>query len=212
MLKKSITYKNFNGEEETEVFYFHIGQAALIEMQFSHPEGMGEYMQQVMEEGDRGKIYHVIKQFVDSSIGIKSPDGKRFITNDMARENFMSTPAYDALIMELCTNEEKAAEFINGVVPQGLVEEVQSLTKAQEVQRNVEARQARTGHSQSHPPDEVAQPQTPLPEADPTAIEPGRNVFENNSSEPRVLTQEEFSEMDSDELKSGLATGKYKLQ
>ena len=33
MLKKSITYKNLNGQEVTEEFYFHLSKADFIEME-----------------------------------------------------------------------------------------------------------------------------------------------------------------------------------
>lgn len=224
MLKKSITYKDFNDEEVTEDFYFYIGQAKLIEMQVAYPEGLNEFMMAAFRAEDKKQIYRIIQDFVLNSAGIKSPDGRKFISNERTREDFQSSAAYDALIMELVTDAEKAANFINGVIPQGLRQEAERLTKAQEVQRNVQARQGRPSHPQGHPSDSAAKPQTPNleehPEADPTAVEPDageakRNVFESGSEpkqEVRILTQDEVREMDFPELKDGLATGRYKLQ
>ena len=46
MLKKTITYKNlFTEEEETEVFFFHLSQAELIELEMSKKDGFVETMQ-----------------------------------------------------------------------------------------------------------------------------------------------------------------------
>ena len=49
-----------------------------------------------------------------------------------------------------------------------------------------------------------------------TAVQPlpsgqARNVFEHVQPDVVMLTPEAVAEMDSDELKSGLATGRYKL-
>ena len=51
--------------------------------------------------------------------GEKSPDGKRFIKNQELRDAFAQTEAYSDLFMELATDAEAAARFINGIVPQG---------------------------------------------------------------------------------------------
>jgi hypothetical protein len=181
VLKKSIKYTDFNGEEQTEDFYFHLSKADLIGMEFSaHGEGgLQVHLQKIAEAEDGKQIWEFLESLVAKSYGMKSPDGKRFVKNDQLMENFKSTAAYSELIMELCLDAGKAAEFVNGIVPAGLAEDVARLQETPAV---------------------ADQAVPASPEADPTAIE------------PHVLTQAEVLEMDSDELKSGLATGRYKLQ
>jgi hypothetical protein len=57
---------------------------------------------------------------INKSYGVKSPDGRRFMKKPEYLEEFMETPAYSILYMDLATNEEAAAEFINKVVPTNL--------------------------------------------------------------------------------------------
>lgn len=51
------------------------------------------------------------------SYGEKSPDGKRFVKSEELSTAFSQTEAYSQLYMELATDADKAAEFINGVIP-----------------------------------------------------------------------------------------------
>jgi hypothetical protein len=51
---------------------------------------------------------------------VRSEDGKRFIKNDQLREEFTQTAAYDALFMELATDEDAAANFIQGILPKDM--------------------------------------------------------------------------------------------
>ena len=60
-----------------------------------------------------------LKALEDILYGEKSPDGKRFIKNQELRDAFAQTEAYSDLFMELATDAEAAARFINGIVPQG---------------------------------------------------------------------------------------------
>ena len=55
--------------------------------------------------------------------GVKSDDGKRFIKNERLREEFASSEAYSVLFMEIVTDADAAAKFINAVIPAGLIEE-----------------------------------------------------------------------------------------
>ena len=52
-----------------------------------------------------------------AAYGKKSPDGRRFIKNNEIREEFTQTEAYSIIFMELATDADKAAEFINGIIP-----------------------------------------------------------------------------------------------
>jgi hypothetical protein len=57
----------------------------------------------------------------------KSPDGKRFIKNDEMREEFQQTAAYSALFMELATDDKAAADFVNGIIPKDMAEQISQI-------------------------------------------------------------------------------------
>ena len=123
MLKKTITYTDFNGEEVSEDFFFHLSKAELVELEMSHQGGLQEAIRKIAEAEDGKAIIAEFKNIILSSYGQRSTDGRRFIKNQTLREEFESTEAYSTLFMELVTDADKASEFVRGVIPQDLAEE-----------------------------------------------------------------------------------------
>lgn len=117
MLKKSITYTDYNGNKRTENFYFNLSKAEIMEMELSTSGGLAESIQRIVDAQDSPAIVKTFKDLVLKAYGIKSDDGKRFIKSDEIATAFSQTEAYSQLFMELATDADKAAEFINGIVP-----------------------------------------------------------------------------------------------
>ena len=117
MLKKTITYTDYNGNERTEDFYFNLTKAELSEMELSINGGMTEWIQQIINTHDNAEIVKIFKKIILASYGEKSTDGKRFIKSNELREAFEQTEAYSELFMELLGNEDTAAAFIKGIIP-----------------------------------------------------------------------------------------------
>lgn len=129
MLKKSITYTDYNGNKRTENFYFNLSKAEIMEMELSTSGGLAESIQRIVDAQDSPAIVKTFKDLVLKAYGIKSDDGKRFIKSDEIATAFSQTEAYSQLFMELATDADKAAEFINGIVPtMGTNNEAQYLT------------------------------------------------------------------------------------
>ena len=121
MLKKTITYKDYNDVERTEDFYFNLNKAELMEMEMSTTGGLAEMIQTIVQTQDAPAIIKVFKDLVLKAYGEKSADGKRFMkVNDAGSRlsvAFSQTEAYSQLFMELATDADKASEFVNGIVP-----------------------------------------------------------------------------------------------
>ena len=118
MIKKTITYVDYNGTERTEDFYFNLSKAELMEMEMGTKGGLTEELQRIINAQDTPEIIKVFKGLLLKSYGQKSPDGKRFIKNDTLREEFSQTEAYSQLFMELATDADAASAFINGIIPE----------------------------------------------------------------------------------------------
>ena len=118
MLKKTITYTDYNGETRKEDFYFNMTRAEVTEMELSIEGGLSAMIQRVTEEKDVPAIIQIFKDLVLRSYGKKSPDGRRFIKSKELSEEFSQTEAYSDLFMELATDSAKAAAFVNGIMPQ----------------------------------------------------------------------------------------------
>lgn len=117
MITKEITYIDYNGTERKEKFYFNLTKAELMEMEMSTSGGLAEYIKRITEAQDAPSIMRVFKDLILRAYGEKSADGKRFIKSEALRNEFSQTEAYSQLFMELATDADKAAAFINGVVP-----------------------------------------------------------------------------------------------
>lgn len=118
MLKKVITYTDYDGKERTETFYFNLTKAEVAEMELSIDGGLVQKIEKVVSSDDYKEIWAIFKDFIFKSYGEKSPDGKRFVKSKEISEGFLQTEAFSELFMELTTNAEAAAAFVNGIVPQ----------------------------------------------------------------------------------------------
>lgn len=120
MFKNTITYKDYNDVERTEDFYFNLTEAELMEMEMGTTGGYAESVKKIIAAKDVPTIMKIFKELLLKAYGEKSADGKRFIKNDQLREEFSQTEAYSKMFMELATDAEKGAEFINKIMPSDL--------------------------------------------------------------------------------------------
>lgn len=117
MLKKTITYTDYNGVERTEDHYFNLTKAEVVEMEMGVSGGYTEMINRVISAQDAPTIMKTFKEFISKSYGIKSLDGIRFEKSDEISRAFMQTEAYSVLFMELCTDAGAAAAFVNAIIP-----------------------------------------------------------------------------------------------
>lgn len=117
MLKKTISYTDYDGNLRTEDFYFNLSKAEVTEMELSAEGGLSKMLEKIVASQDSKRIMEIFKDIILKAYGEKSPDGKRFIKNQELREGFAQTEAYSELFMELATNADAASSFINGIVP-----------------------------------------------------------------------------------------------
>lgn len=120
MLKKTITYIDYNGSERTEDFYFNLSKAEVMEMEMSTSGGLAEMITKIVAAQDAPAIIKIFKDLVLKAYGEKSPDGKRFIKSEEIATAFSQTEAYSQLFMELATDADAAAAFVNGIVPKDI--------------------------------------------------------------------------------------------
>ena len=117
MLKKTITYNDYNGTERTEDFYFNLTKAEIMEMEMSTSGGLAEMITKIVATKDAPAIIKIFKELILKAYGEKSPDGKRFIKSEEISTAFSQTEAYAQLFMELATDADAASTFVNGIVP-----------------------------------------------------------------------------------------------
>lgn len=131
MLKKTITYVDYDGNKRTEEHYFNLSKAELTEMEMSENGGFDKFIEQIVKTENNKEIYRLFKEIVLMSYGEKSYDGKHFIKKKTVdgqtvylRDQFEQTEAFSELIMELFSSENAAADFISQVIPKELSEQM----------------------------------------------------------------------------------------
>lgn len=117
MLKKTIKYEDYNGNEITEDFYFNLTKAEVTEMELSKAGGLGAHIERIVAAKDTPSIIKEFKELILKSYGVKSEDGKRFIKSEELSLAFSQTEAYTELFMELASDADAASAFINGIMP-----------------------------------------------------------------------------------------------
>lgn len=119
MLKKDITYTDFNGEQQTETFYFNLTKAEALELEVSTKDknGFSGLLKSIVASEDPYEMLAIFKKIILLAYGVRSDDGKLFIKNEKLRDEFTQHAAFSELYMGFLTNADEATTFINGILP-----------------------------------------------------------------------------------------------
>lgn len=117
MLKRTIKFTDFDGVEREEDFYFNLTKSELIKLEASEEGGLQAKLERITKSPNGKEIMAYFNQIIMESYGEKSEDGRRFVKSPEISKAFSETPAYDELFMELVTDADKAAAFVNGIIP-----------------------------------------------------------------------------------------------
>ena len=117
MTKETITYTDLNGVQRTEDFYFDLSKPEIVKMQASAKGGYDVQLKSIAASPNGALIMEFFENFIKTAYGEKSDDGRRFIKSDELTTEFTQTQAYSDIYMELAQDDQKAAAFINSIIP-----------------------------------------------------------------------------------------------
>ena len=129
MVTKTISYTDYDGVERTEDFRFNLTKAELTTMFNSVPGGLEKRLDNIIKTKNAPEIMENFRAILKASYGVKSADGRKFMKSEEIFKDFEGTEAYSIIFMELCTDAEAAADFIKGVLPKDLANEVDKMPK-----------------------------------------------------------------------------------
>ncbi len=129
MRKETIKYTDYEGVEREEDFYFNLNKAEVMEMQLSTDGTLTKLIEKIIAEKNVPKIVEIFKELILKSYGEKSLDGKRFIKSPELTEAFTQTEAYSELFIKLSTDADAASDFINGIIPRDLLNQMNNENK-----------------------------------------------------------------------------------
>lgn len=134
MIKRTIKYKDFDGNDRVEDAYFNLTKSEMIEFALDLPDNVSNTVDNDPKDMDvkeaASKIsgvlgkkgaYNFIKDLILKSYGVRKDDGRRFAKVD---ENgrplsieFAQTMAFESIMEEFRTNDIEAAKFIQALIP-----------------------------------------------------------------------------------------------
>lgn len=118
MIKKDIKFRNFEGEEQTETWYFNLNELEATKLEASFPGGMTKFIENMNEEEDGDRILNLLEMLILKSVGIRTKEGSRFVKSEEIVADFQSSPAFPALFVDLAVDGDRAAAFFTGVLGQ----------------------------------------------------------------------------------------------
>lgn len=138
MIKRKVSYEDYDGNRVEETLYFNLTKFEATEIALTLPEPLSKALddnalekdkvvmaQGVLSQMGSQGVIDFIKNIVLKSYGVKNPnDGRRFMKSQALSEEFSQTEAFSELMMNLLTNEEDAADFVNGLISARFAEKV----------------------------------------------------------------------------------------
>jgi len=125
MVKKTVTFTDFEGKEVTKDFYFNLSKMEFRVLDRKIPGGLQYMIDQIMTEKDEDRLIDLLDILILESYGEKSEDG-RFVKEDRFGRRLSSffkvSEAWDVLFMNLVKDEKELNEFLTGIVPKDVAE------------------------------------------------------------------------------------------
>lgn len=119
MFKQNIKYKDFNGNERQEDFYFHLSSPEVIRLEAEIGEPIDKHTKRLAAAMELAPLLAFLEKMILSSYGKKTIDGKSFIKTPELRAEFEYSQAYAEFFEMLIKNPELAQKFGSSVADNG---------------------------------------------------------------------------------------------
>lgn len=123
MIKKDITYTNFDDELVTEPFYFSLTKFEWLELEAYAKGGLIKNLQSALDTNNDKKTIDLLKRIILRAYGEKDPDTGKFKKSDDLSIDFSKTEAFSVLFYELAYDERSSQEFFVNLIPKEMREE-----------------------------------------------------------------------------------------
>lgn len=128
MIAKTVEYVDFDGNERSETFYFHLTKEQLMFWLSTNAEyTLDKLLLRLGEKGDLKGTLNIFKQLILDAYGEKTLDGRGFMKSEQMRNEFACTEAFSKIFCEIINNENSAMSFVKGILPNDVREEIDKL-------------------------------------------------------------------------------------
>lgn len=130
MLKKTINYTDYDGNDRSEDYFFNLNKSEVIKwLTTTGDYTLDKVMERLANERNGKKIMEIFEDLIKRSYGKKSLDGRKFEKSEEIWNDFFQTEAYSSLFTELVTDARKAAAFVNAIIPKDMSDEISKIVK-----------------------------------------------------------------------------------
>lgn len=126
MTSYKVTYEDYAGNSRTETHYFNLTQTELQLINARYDGSLQNTLARLSVTQSAKELMDVLMDVFKASYGRMDDDRVHFRKSEAILDDFMSTPAFDKLFMEIMSSDEKSAEFMRGVLPKKMAESVGS--------------------------------------------------------------------------------------
>ena len=123
MIRKTLTYLDYEGQEHTKDFYFSLNQTEFALMNNRLPGGFDAYLKRIQEDHNEEKLLDLLTMFIVEGYGIRESDDDFVKEDEQGRKlgmRFKCTEACDNLITELLEKENNIGAFLIGMLPKSI--------------------------------------------------------------------------------------------
>lgn len=131
MITREVTYVDYNGDEQTEKYYFDLTVPEMLELSFSSAGDIQSTLERLSNSRKVGEIFGIIQTLIFKSVGVKSDDGKRFIKNEEVLNDFKQSRGYESFLMKMMQDTDYASKFIEQLIPQDRIQQIAGVEKVE---------------------------------------------------------------------------------
>jgi hypothetical protein len=119
VLKREIKWEDFDGAEQSGVFWFHLKKNTLVQMLITAKgENLVDELQDMVDAKDKASLLIAFRDIVGKSYGERvEGNASTFYQSPEKTEEFLNSLAFDSLFTEILTDPHAAGTFINGLIP-----------------------------------------------------------------------------------------------
>lgn len=119
MFKHEIEYKDFNGNERKEDFYFHLSLPEVTRLEAEIGTSLDKHIDELQKNKKIKDLLAFMEKIILNAYGQKTSDGKSFIKNKQLRDEFEYSQAYAELFEQLIMKPDLAKKFGESVADNG---------------------------------------------------------------------------------------------
>ena len=116
MIRKTIKYHDFDGDEREDEFYFSLNETQFAKLNGLFPGGMEAYTAKITKDKNADEMYRLIDTIVTAAYGERIGNNfvKKAPNGQPLSDFFVNTEAYDNLMTELLSGENNLINFLMG--------------------------------------------------------------------------------------------------